>query len=73
MAFDYKLVKKNEKTALSHYEVLETNTDQVIRKFPVDKQPEARAFMRSLNLGAGFNGYTPSFFLTDVEKHITTD
>ena len=73
MAFDYKLVKKNEKTALSHYEILETNTDQVIRKFPVDKQPEARAFTRSLNLGAGFSGFTPSFFLNNFEKHISAD
>ena len=73
MAFDYKLVKKNEQTALTHYEVVETNTDQVIRKFSVDKQPEARAFMRSLNLGAGFNGFTPSFFLTEVQKHISSD
>ena len=73
MAFDYKLVKKNEQTALTHYEVLETGTDQVIKKFSVDKQPEARAFMRSLNLGAGFNGHTPSFFLTNVEKHISPD
>ena len=66
MAFDYKLVN-NE----NEYEVLETNTDQVIKTFPLNKQKEARAFMRSLNLGYGFNGFTPSFFLVSGEKHIS--
>ena len=63
MAFEYKLIKMNEKTSLTHYAVLEKNTDQIIRKFSVDKQPEAKAFTRSLNLGAGFDGWTPNFFL----------
>ena len=44
------------------YEVIETTTDQVIKSFPGDKFIEARAFMRHLNLGGGFDGWTPSFF-----------
>jgi hypothetical protein len=66
MAFDYKLVdKKNE------YVVFETTTNQVIKKFARSKFLEAKKFTRSLNLGSGFSGFTPSFFLVDVKKYIT--
>ena len=45
------------------YDVLETTTDQVIKSFPGDKFLEARAFMRHLNLGGAFDGFTPSFLI----------
>ena len=48
------------------YNVLETTTDQVIKSFPGDKFLEARAFMRHLNLGGGFDSWTPTFFLKKV-------
>ena len=57
---NYNLVEG--KADKSTYEVIETTTDQVIKSFPGDKFIEARAFMRHLNLGGGFDGWTPSFF-----------
>jgi hypothetical protein len=41
-------------------DVVETTTNQVIRTLPSDK---ARELCRSLNFGAGFDGWTPAFFL----------
>jgi hypothetical protein len=61
----YNLVEGKDK---SMYDVLEETTNQVIKSFPGDKFLEARAFMRHLNLGGGFDGFTPNFFLNSVEK-----
>jgi hypothetical protein len=52
------------------YDVLETTTDQVIKSFPGDKFSEARAFMRHLNLGGGFDGFSPTFFLKSMRSYI---
>lgn len=41
--------------------VIETTTNQVIKKF--DSSEEAKKACRHLNLGGGFDGHTPSFFL----------
>lgn len=42
-------------------DVLETTTNQIIASsLPM---PEAKAMVRHLNFGGGFNGNTPSFFL----------
>jgi hypothetical protein len=47
------------------FEVLEIRTDQVIAKFPTQK--EAKELLRHLNLGGGFDGWTPSFILKQVK------
>lgn len=61
----YNLVEGKDKLM---YDILEGTTNQVIKSFPGDKFLEARAFMRHLNLGGGFDGFTPNFFLNSVEK-----
>lgn len=43
------------------YNVYETSTDQVIKTF--SNKSEAKDLMKQLNLGGGFDGWTPSFFL----------
>lgn len=50
---NYSITEKNE--------VYETATDQIIKKFST--KSEARELMKHLNLGGGFDGWTPSFFL----------
>jgi len=57
---NYNLVEGKDK---SMYDVLEETTNQVIKSFPGDKFSEARAFMRHLNLGGGFDGWTPPFLV----------
>ena len=46
------------------YKVIETVTDQIIMTFSYEK--EAKDLMRRLNLGSGFDGFTPSFILQKV-------
>jgi hypothetical protein len=46
--------------------VIETATEQVIKKF--DNLNSARKFMRHLNLGGAFDGWSPSFILKSVLK-----
>jgi len=60
---NYNLVEGQDK---SKYDVLEETTGQVIKSFAGDKFSEARAFMRHLNLGGGFDGWTPSFLLKKI-------
>lgn len=48
--------------------VFETHTEQLIKYF--DKKEEARKFLRHLNLGGGFDSWTPSFFLRDISNFI---
>jgi len=59
----YNLVEGEDK---SKYDVLEETTGQVIKSFAADRFAEARAFMRHLNLGGGFDGWTPSFLLKKI-------
>ena len=57
---NYKIVNEN-----NTYNVFETATEQVIRSFfTVD---EAKKFLRHLNLGGGFDGWSPSFFLKKID------
>ena len=63
---NYNLVEGKDK---SMYDVLEETTNQVIKSFPGDKFLEARALMRHLNLGGGFDGWTPSFLLVKVKVY----
>lgn len=55
---NYKIVKTD---GIEEYTVVETYTDQNIKKF--DTHKAARALMRHLNMGGGFDGNTPPFFL----------
>jgi hypothetical protein len=48
------------------YEVVEANTNQIIRSNLT--QGEAKALCRHLNFGGGFDGFTPAFFLQNCEK-----
>lgn len=53
-------VKKENGT----YDILEKNTDVLIElKCSEDR---ARQLCRKLNLGSGFNGWTPTFFATKM-------
>jgi uncharacterized FlaG/YvyC family protein len=61
---NYNLVEGKDK---SMYDVVEETTNQVIKSFPGDKFLEARKFMRHLNLGGGFDGFTPSFLLKNIK------
>jgi len=55
---NYRVVEGNT------YTVVETATEQIIKKF--DTLKEAKSFMRYLNLGGGFDGWTPQFMLKKV-------
>jgi len=55
---NYRVVEGNT------YTVVETATEQIIKTFKTLK--EAKSYMRSLNLGGGFDGWTPQFMLKKV-------
>lgn len=65
---NYNLVEG--RTDKSKYDVLEETTNQVIKSFPGDQFLEARALMRHLNLGGGFDGFSPTFFLKNFKSYI---
>lgn len=50
------------------YEVHELDTNSVVYKST--DESKSRAMARSLNLGAGFAGFTPTFFLTSFEQQL---
>ena len=50
------------------FEVLETKTNQVIASFAEHKT--AKELLRHLNLGGGFDGWTPSFILKTIKIKI---
>ena len=56
MALNYKIIENK-----GVYDILETTTEQIIKSFS-DNQ-EARKLLRHLNLGGGFESWTPTFFL----------
>jgi hypothetical protein len=53
-------VKKSE----NGYSILEKNTDVLIELDYTEEK--ARDLCRKMNLGSGFNGWTPTFFTTKV-------
>ena len=53
-------------TEQGQYQIIEKDTDLVIRQ--VKEEKEARELCRSLNLGAGFNGFTPAFFTEEFKQ-----
>lgn len=48
------------------YHIIEKDTDLVIRQ--VKEESRAREICRTLNLGAGFNGFTPAFFAQEFKQ-----
>jgi hypothetical protein len=60
---NYKLVEGENKKI---FYVKETNTDLIIEAFK--DFSEARKFMRHLNLGGGFDGFTPQFMVYKKSK-----
>lgn len=60
MALNYKIIDNQ-----GVFDILETTTDQIVKSFS-DNQ-EARKLLRHLNLGGGFEGWTPTFFLQTAE------
>lgn len=63
MALDYKIVEKDGK-----FLVEERATDYIIRAF--NTRDEAKKYMKFLNLGGGFAGFTPSFILNKSSKNM---
>ena len=66
---NYKVIEalmypESSETNCPIYKVIETITDQIIRECHNEK--DAKYLMRRLNLGAGFDGFTPSFILQKV-------
>jgi hypothetical protein len=59
---NYKVLKIN-----SGYSVVENSTDQTIRVF--QNQADARKLMKHLNLGGGFDSWTPPFFLKNISNN----
>lgn len=47
------------------YNIVEKSSELVVQT--MDDEKEARKLCRSLNLGAGFNGFTPTFFTIRLE------
>lgn len=58
----YSVIKENEV-----FKILEKDTNIIVQKYKDEK--EARALCRMLNLGSGFNGWTPPFFALEYPDH----
>lgn len=62
----YKVAEQNKVFNVMEERKIEKTTEQVvIRSFPT--RQDAKLFMRKLNGGMGFNGWTPNFFLIPVK------
>lgn len=53
------------------FHVYEKTTNQRIKTF--DKKIDAKMFMRHLNLGGGFDSWTPSFMLVNFSHLLNND
>jgi hypothetical protein len=63
MQMNYKIVQSTDR-----YSIFETSTDQIIKTFL--NFNDARKFLRHMNLGGGFDSWTPNFFLRDFTTYI---
>ena len=63
MAVDYKVVEKDGK-----FHVEERLTEYTIKSF--NTREEAKKYMKFLNLGGAFAGFTPSFILNKSSKNM---
>lgn len=61
MAMNYKIIQDS-----NGYNIVESPTDQVVKTF--DSHSDAKKMMKHLNLGGGFDGFTPNFFLKSVKS-----
>lgn len=50
------------------FKLVESKTDQVIKTFTM--YSEAKKMLRHLNLGGGFDGWTPQFFLKKIPENL---
>jgi hypothetical protein len=50
----------------NEYDIIEKDTNTVV--YTERKENSARELCRSLNLGSGFNGYTPMFFTQSFKQ-----
>lgn len=48
------------------YDIIEKDTNLVV--YSDQRERSARELCRSLNLGSGFNGYTPAFFTQSFKQ-----
>lgn len=64
---NYKIVEK-EMNDRKTYHIFEKQTENTICFFA--KKKDAVEYCRFLNLGGGFDGFTPSFLLKKNEKNI---
>ena len=53
------------------YCIIENRSESIIRKYS-DKN-KAKKFLRHLNLGGGFDGWTPNFFVKSLELSVQND
>jgi len=53
------------------YDILETATDQTVIEGIHGYKDEAKKLCRHLNMGGGFDGNTPSFFLARIPSYGT--
>lgn len=63
----YKVHRNNE----GSYDILEKDTDTVVMLSTVESR--ARDLCRKMNLGSGFNGWTPEFFNAKYPLHATAE
>lgn len=63
----YKVVEQNKVFNVVEERKIEQTKELVNIKSFSDRQ-EAKLFMRKLNGGVGFNGWTPGFFLVSAAK-----
>ena len=61
MNYEMKGFTLSDRVVTDHYIVIEKSTNQVIRSF--DNKADAKKFLRHMNFGGGFDGWTPEFFL----------
>ena len=52
------------------YLIVETQTNLIIKTFKNIKQ--AKTFLKHLNFGGGFDGFTPPFMLTKINVNINS-
>jgi hypothetical protein len=57
----------NVKQKSGTFEIIERDTNLVVASKNTNE--EARSMARSLNLGSGFNGFTPTFFTLAYPDH----
>jgi len=55
------------------YDILETATDQIVAQSIPGTHNQAKALCRQLNMGGGFDGSTPAFFLVQIPKRAFLD